>query len=136
VTPFHLRERIKKVLERVLHGQKSEDKRFSVTFVLPDDSEQVVETEEHYSLAMASQLLKTPILTPCPDGRCGGCQVTVLAGAQSLQEPGKNELEALDQAFGKDRDPALRLACHARLRDGGAKVRIHRVWRLQDIQGS
>ena len=76
---FGLRKRIKARLGRAsTSSSRQDEERFNIVFELPDGERHVVETEAHYTLHMASQMLETPIEIGCPDGHCGGCLVDVL----------------------------------------------------------
>ena len=132
---FRLRERLKRRMERYLGNEREEVEPIWVEFVLPDGSEQRFRTEPHYTLVMASQLLETPIHTSCPDGHCGQCQVEILRGADALRPPSDAETSLLEEHLGADRDPKLRLACHARLARSGVVVKVGRMWRLEDVGG-
>ena len=131
---FRIRERLK---SRLL-GQPAapeESEQVELTLVLPDGSDHRVRTEPHYTLVMASQTLDTPIHAHCPDGHCGKCQVEVLAGMDALRPPADAETTLLDEHLGADRDPAVRLACHARLEGSGARVQVKTVWSLAEAMG-
>ncbi len=132
---FQLRKRLRARLDRALATEREEVQAIHVRFLLPDGSEHGVQTEPHYTLIMASQTLDTPINAPCPDGHCGDCQVTVLEGAQALRPATEAETELLDSALGSDRDPRVRLACHARLSGSGALIQVEQVWNLADMTG-
>jgi ferredoxin len=132
---FRIRERLK---ARLLGqpSQADEPERVELTLVLPDDSEHRVLTEPHYTLVMASQTLDTPIHAHCPDGHCGKCQVEVLAGMDALRPPTDAETALLEEHLGPDRDPSVRLACHTRLLGSGARVKVNKVWSLEDATGA
>ncbi len=115
--------------------------RHPVTFILPDGREQVVETEEHYTLLMTSQMLPAPIGTgrragsPCPDGACGFCRVEALdptgLSPRSDTEVAAMEAHARGEPHeGRPREPGAtpgpktRLACHARVLGPGARVKV------------
>jgi ferredoxin len=141
MTPFHFRQRLKKVRERALgflgrRDAAEPDGRFDVEFVLPDGSTHRVTTEAHYSLHMASQLLETPIDAPCPDGHCGKCLVEILEDGGGLAPPSAAEERLLEETLGAERDPRMRLACHARLRGPGVRVKVLKVWDLEQMRGS
>ncbi|MBN1335833.1 MAG: (2Fe-2S)-binding protein [Deltaproteobacteria bacterium] len=135
MTRYHLRNRLKKRVGRWLGRAPQAVERIEVTFVLPDGSEHTVSTEPAYTLHMASQFLETPIHAPCPDGSCGNCRVRILSGQESLRPPSQVEEALLTRALGPDRDPAIRLACHARLTGSGVRVQVDRVWKLEDVRG-
>jgi ferredoxin len=136
MTPFGIRKRIKRLISGARGGSTAPEQGFDVAFVLPDGSTRSVRTEAQYTLTMASQLLETPIDTPCPDGHCGLCQVRILEGLGSLAPESTTEAEILDKVLGPGRDKAIRLACHARLRGPGVKVAVQKVWRLEEIRGN
>lgn len=136
MTPFHIRERLKKLAHGLMGSRKVQEDVFTVRFVLPDGSERTASAERHYTLVMASQVLDTPIATGCPDGRCGLCTVDVLEGAESLQAPSASEKMVLDQVLGADRDPAVRLACHARVQGPGIRIKVKRVWTMTEARGA
>jgi ferredoxin len=128
---FGLRSRLKSALGM---GRKDEP-RFDVTFVLPDGKEGVCEAEPRYTLVMASQQLDTPIATGCPDGHCGECVVEIAAGAEGISPPSAAEQAAYTHGQGKKTMGAERLACHARVVGGGARVKIRRVWTMDTQRG-
>lgn len=132
---FQLRKRLKdRLLGRPAAPAATET--LDLTLVLPDGSEHTVQAEPHYTLVMASQTLDTPIHTHCPDGHCGECQVRVLAGQDALKPAAQAELDLLDEHLGADRDPSVRLACHARLLGSGARVEVGKVWSLAEAMGT
>ena len=135
MTPFKIRKRIGSYLRQRRREQAGPIEQFDVTFILPDGSRHQVQAERHYTLVMASQTLETPIHTGCPDGRCGDCQVVILNGGSSISVPTEAERDVMDATMGKDRDPSVRLACHARVMGPGLEVRVQKVWRLEDIRG-
>ncbi len=131
---FNLRRRLKARFT----GQPAradEPTGIELTLVLPDGSEHTVQTEPHYTLVMASQTLDTPIHTHCPDGHCGGCRVRVVRNMDALRPPSEAETALLDEHLGADRDPSVRLACHARLVGTGAKIEVETVWSLAEAMG-
>lgn len=133
MTPFHIRDRLRKlILGEPRKGSAPEG--FEVEFILPDGSSHRVRTEAHYTLHMASQTLDTPIDSPCPDGHCGNCQVRILEDQGGLAPPTVAERELLDKTLGADRDPAIRLACHARLMGPGVRVQVQKVWSLDQLR--
>ena len=103
--------------------------------MLPDGSEHRVEAEPQYTLVMASQSLDTPIHAHCPDWHCGKCHVDVLEGQSTLKPASDAEVALLDEHLGTDRDLSVRLACHARVLESGAKVRVRKVWSLAEAMG-
>jgi ferredoxin len=65
---------------------------------------------------------RAPVPFSCRSASCGTCRVDVLDGAELLEPPRGDELEVLD-LFGDD--PAhRRLACQARVRAGGGRLRV------------
>jgi ferredoxin len=132
VTPFRLRER----LRRVWTAGPADDAPVEVEFVLPDGSTGRGRGEARYTLVMASQNLATPIATGCPDGGCGGCSVEILAGVDALAAPSDAEVRSFEQRAGRKPSPTERLACHARVMRTGARVRVSRVWSLEDQKGA
>ena len=106
-----------------------------IRFRLPDGTEQDVEVEANYTLAMASQLLESPVDQGCPDGECGGCVVDILEGAVSLKPTSDREKTAYKMKYEQLMPDGERLACHARIAESGAVVAIRRVWRLDEFRG-
>lgn len=131
MTPFHIRRRLGKLIGGA--RKRRADPRYPVTFVLPDGSEHVIESEERYTLVQASQLLPSQIATACPDGSCGQCVVDVI-DASGLAEPTDTEREVLEK-WQKDAGPNVRLACHARVIGPGAKVRVRKLFDYEAIRG-
>ena len=132
---FHIRQRLREQVRTLLRPRREEREAITVVLVLPDGSERQVEAEPGYTLVMASQTLATPIHAQCPDGHCGLCQVDVLAGAEALRPPSEAELKILEAQLGPDRDPKVRLACHARVERSGARVGVRQVWSLENAMG-
>ena len=124
-----MRRRLKEWL-----GGRSEEPVYAVRFVLPGGEEHETQAEERYTLVMASQTLETPIATGCPDGTCGGCVVDVLS-AEGLAPAGAAEVAAFRSGNGRDPTAEERLACHARVVGPGVRVRVRKVWTLQDQRG-
>ena len=131
MTPFKIRQRLKKARKRILRGERLEVETIYLDLVLPDGSEHRVTTEPDYTLTMASQLLDTPIHAACPDGTCGECRVEIHAYPEGLKPATDAEREIL----GDDLDKGIRLACHARLVESGVKVKVNSVWRMEDSLG-
>jgi len=131
---FGIRRRLKAKLGRGGQAEPEQDERFTVLFELPDGARIEVETEAHYTLHMASQMLETPIEVGCPDGHCGGCLVDIIEGA-GMQAMSDRELTVIRDEHKRDPNEVERLACHARVLGPGVEVRVHKVWSLEDIRG-
>jgi len=131
---------IRKRLKGLIGGkQRPSIPYYSLTYVLPDGTEQVVEAEEKYSILMASQALPSSIGTgrraggQCPDGRCALCRVEI-ADATGLSDMDDYEQRSLNDYVkgtpheGREREPGepltpnTRLACQARIIADGARV--------------
>ena len=129
MTPFGIRKR----LAHALLGppaEKIEESTFPITFVLPDGVSHVVEARTRYTLSMASQVLETPIDTPCNEGECGACAVQVLRG-EGLTPAGDAERALMaNHPRGLKFKPDERLACFARVEGPGAEILVKRVWTL------
>jgi ferredoxin len=132
---FHIRQRLRERVRGILRPEREEREAVTLDLVLPDGREHRVEAEPGYTLVMASQLIESPIHAPCPDGHCGLCQVDVLAGAEALRPPSEAETKLLDEKLGPDRDPRVRLACHARVERSGARIGVRQVWSLEKAMG-
>ena len=128
---FGIRKRLKGLVGK---GDEPNIVRHQVTFLLPDGNEHVVQAEERYTLAMASQFLPSPIATACPDGQCGQCVVQVL-DATGIAPPSDAERAVMDK-WHKEPDPQRRLACHARVDGSGAKVRVFQLFDYDSIRGT
>ncbi|NOY25714.1 MAG: 2Fe-2S iron-sulfur cluster binding domain-containing protein [Oligoflexia bacterium] len=131
MTRFGIRKRLKGLVGK---GGRPEITRYGMTFVLPDGTEQTVQAEEHYTLAMASQFLPSPIATSCPDGQCGLCVVDVIEGA-GISAASDSEQRVCKKIHGSF-DPARRLACHARVDGDGAKVKVHQLFDYDSVRGT
>jgi ferredoxin len=131
---FGLRKRLKAKLGRGGDDSNTASQRFTVLFELPNGSRETVETEAHYTLHMASQMLETPIEAGCPDGHCGECLVDILQDT-GMQALGDRELEVIREQHKRDPEPKERLACHARVSGPGVEVRVRKIWNLEDIRG-
>ena len=84
---------------------------------------------------MASQMLKTPMETHCPDGGCGNCMVTILSGGDALHPASASERQVFKQFKHRELAANERLGCHAKLARSGAKVEILDVWKLESTRG-
>jgi ferredoxin len=90
----------------------------------------VVESDAHdieLEVRVGSVLLDgtsgpSPIPHCCRSAGCGTCRVEVLAGAELLSEPAADELDVLDIC--RDDPARVRLACQARVRSAGGRVRV------------
>lgn len=131
---FGIRKRLKARLGRAEDVAASTTDRFSILFTLPNGDQKTVETEAHYTLHMASQMLETPIETGCPDGHCGGCLVDIVAG-DGMQAMNEKELAVIREKHEREPAPGERLACHARVLSAGVEVHVRQVWNLEDIRG-
>ncbi len=147
---FGIRKRIKSAFGMGARPQHIQ--RYSLTFVLPDGTSQVVEAEEQYSLLMASQALPSPIGTgrraggTCPDGACGECRVEIL-DATGLSSRTDAELATLEAAArgdtheGRTRTPGppvkpnSRLACYARIVGSGARIQVQELFDYDSVRG-
>ena len=127
MTPFKIRERLKKLLfsSKPAASTAPARPRYPVRFVLPDGTDYTTEAKEGDSLVLASGRGPAPIATGCADSSCGTCQVEVLAGADHLTPPTDAE-EATKKATGVPAD--LRLGCQAGVLGAGVEVRIVNVF--------
>ena len=133
---FQIRNKLKSLLGR---SSSVPIQYYTLTYILPDGSEKVVEAEEKYSVLMASQSLPSSIGTgrraggQCPDGRCGLCRVEVETheGISSMDDFEKQSLAdsvAGTPHEGRERKPTApatantRLACQARIIGNGARI--------------
>ena len=144
---------IRRKLKSLIKTEKPTYEIYSVTFILPDGTEQVVEVEESYNLLMASQTLPSPIGTgrraggTCPDGKCASCQVEIL-DATGLTPITDSEIESLDNyVLGTDHErrtrepgapytPNTRLGCYAKIIGSGARVQISTLVDFDSLRGS
>lgn len=131
MTPFSIRKRLKGLVNK---GDAPEIVRHSVSFVLPDGTEQTVQAEERYTLAMASQFLPSPIATGCPDGQCGQCVVDVVDGRGIAPET-ESEKKVLAK-WHPGKSEGKRLACHARVDGPGAKVKVFELFDYDSVRGT
>ena len=133
---FGLRRRIKSKLGMGSDssGGSQREERFEILFELPNGEQKRVETEAHYTLHMASQMLETPIEVGCPDGHCGGCLVDVVSDA-GMQAMSEREREVIVEKHQRQPEGGERLACHARVLGPGVEVKVHKVWTLEDLRG-
>ena len=134
---FGLRRRIKSKLGMAGGDSSSgnqRDERFEILFELPNGERKCVETEAHYTLHMASQMLETPIEVGCPDGHCGGCLVDLVSDT-GMQAMSDREREVILEKHEREPGANERLACHARVLGPGVEVKVHKVWSLEDLRG-
>ena len=145
---FGLRQKLK----TLVGGGRKEIVRHSITFVLPDGTEQRVDAEDRYNLLMASEVLPAPIGTgrraggPCPDGGCASCRVEVL-DATGLTPMSPREKATLDAYVagepheGRARSPGepyttkTRLGCHTKIVGSGARILIHELVDFEALSG-
>ena len=143
---------IRKRLKSIFQNASEPIPEYSVTYILPDGTEQVVVAEERYSLLMASQSLPAPISTgrraggTCPDGYCGLCRVEI-DDPTGLSEMTDTELKALEDHVkgteheGRPRQPGppltpkTRLACHARIIGDGGRVTVAALVDYDSLRG-
>ena len=123
---------IRRRLARALLGappEPVEEETWPITFALPDGSRHEVQARARYTLSMASQVLETPIDTPCNEGECGACAVQILDGA-GLTPPNDAERALMDKhPRGLKFAPDDRLAAQVgRLPDGGHRQMAPRLW--------
>ena len=147
---FGLRKKIRSAMG--MSTQRKEIVRHSVTYVLPDGTEQVVEAEERYNLLMASQSLPSSIGTgrraggSCPDGGCGSCRVEVMnaSGLTPMSEREKTTLDAYvagEAHEGRSREPGepyteyTRLACYTKIMGSGGRVELHDLVDYEKLSG-
>lgn len=143
---------IRKRLRGMLDAKEQNIVHHSVTYILPNGTEQLVEAEEGYDLLMASQALPAPISTgrraggPCPDGGCGLCRVEVVdaSGLSPMKDRERGTLEAHirgDSHEGREREPgppasdSTRLACHVRIQSSGGRVQVPELFDYDSITG-
>ncbi len=147
---FGIRKRLKKLAGK---APPPEIVRYDVTFELPDGSERLIQTEEHYSVLMAADAHGLTISTgrraggTCPDGLCGLCRVEVVDAA-GVTEMKRFEQQVIDDHTagkpheGRSREPApppseaTRLGCHTKIVGPGTRVRILELFDPDSIRGS
>lgn len=125
---------------------------YTLTYVLPDGTERVIEAEERYSVLMASQSLTSPIGTgrraggTCPDGGCAECRVEVLdpTGLSPITDSEQRSMEAAARGEpheGRDRRPGppitprSRLACYAKVVGDGARIQVAELFDYDTLRG-
>jgi ferredoxin len=136
VTPWGLRAKLRGAIGGIVGGRgggSGEVETVALRLVLPGGQEHEVRCEPRYTLVMASQTLDTPIATGCPDGQCGGCNVDVLEGSDSLLPASPAEQRLLAEKHASRAN--ARLACHAKVVASGAKVKVHSVWSIDSTRG-
>ena len=143
---------IRNKLKRIFQNTPEKIPEYSVTYMLPDGTEQVVVAEERYSLLMASQSLPSPISTgrraggTCPDGYCGLCRVEIddPTGLSSMTDIERRALEdhvAGTEHEGRPREPGppltpnTRLACHTRIIGDGGRVKVAALVDYDSLRG-
>ena len=149
MTPFRIRQRLKKIIDGT-SGPGYETHK--ITFVLPDGSEQSFDVEDGYSVLMAADANGITISTgrraggTCPDGACGSCRVEVIDGrGLSAKKPAEQKTMD-DHAAGLPHEgrprkaapkpgPNTRLGCHARIVGNGSRIQIAEVFDLDSVRG-
>lgn len=127
MTPFRIRQRIKKLLG--LDAPPKPPKapaspRYSVRFQLPDGTSYEASGKAGDPLARVSGRGPRPLLTGCPDSTCGTCAVEILAGHDHISSESEREV-ATRRANGVA--DGLRLACSTSVMGEGVEVRVLRV---------
>jgi ferredoxin len=127
MTPFRIRERLKKLLfsSKPTTASKPAPVKYAVRFVLPDGTDYTTHAKAGDSLVLASGRGPAPIATGCSDSSCGTCQVEVLAGADQLTPPTDAEEKTKRETKVEDH---LRLGCQAGVLGPGVEVRIINVF--------
>ena len=127
MTPFRIRERLKKLLFSSPPEGSSRPARpkFDVRFVLPDGTDYTTQAKQGDSLVLASGRGPAPIATGCADSSCGSCRVEIIAGTDQLTPPTDAEA-ATKRATGVPDN--LRLGCQAGVLGAGVEVRIINVF--------
>lgn len=130
MTPFRIRERLKKALgisppsnAPASRGRPATPK-VTLTVVDRAGDEQQHEGDAGYSLLYISGNMERPIASGCNDSSCSTCRVEVLEGADNLSPQDERERATL-AANGKP--PSMRLACRAEVLKGSVKVRAHEL---------
>ena len=147
------RFQIRKRLRGMFSGSsKPKYQTYTVTYILPDGSEQHVKAEEKYNLLMASQSLPSPISTgrraggTCPDGKCALCRVEIedIAGLSPMDDYEKQSLEDYVNGTpheGRAREPGepikpnTRLACQVRIIGDGGRVLVPALVDFDSLRG-
>lgn len=146
---FGIRNKLKKLAGA---NQKPEIVRYSVTYVLPDGSERVINAEEGYTLLMAADAVGMTISTgrraggTCPDGGCALCRVEILdpTGLNALTAPEKKVMDDLAAGTpheGRPREAGppptenSRLGCWTKIRASGGRVQVLALFDPESIQG-
>jgi len=146
---FGIRKRLKKLAGG---AERPEIVKYSVTYVLPDGSERVIEAEEGYTLLMAADAVGMTISTgrraggTCPDGACALCRVEILdpTGLNSLTDPEQQVMDDLAAGTphegrarkpGASPTPTSRLGCWTKIRGNGGRVQVLALFDPTSIQG-
>ena len=145
---FGIRKRIKSLMSQSGPTYQT----YSLTYILPDGTKQLVQAEERYNLLMASEVLPAPISTgrraggTCPDGYCGLCRVEVIdsSGLTPMKEMEKNTLDDYVKGTdheGRKREPGepytenTRLACHVKIIGDGGVVQVSKLVDFDGLRG-
>jgi len=95
-----------------------------VTFVSNEGDSLTVDAPSGGALADICDKNDAPVPFSCRSASCGTCRIVVLEGAEVLLPPEDEELEILD-VFGNK--PNQRLACCAKMKNGGGAVKVRPV---------
>ena len=146
---FKLRKRLRGLLSG---SSKPKYQTYTVTYILPDGTEQKVEAEEKYNLLMASQSLPAPIGTgrraggTCPDGKCALCRVEIeddtgLSALGEYEEKSMSDYVKGTPHEGRPREPGepltprTRLACQVRIIGDGGRVLVPALVDFEALRG-
>jgi ferredoxin len=130
ITPFRIRERLKKMLGLGPTGESDADKpapppRPKVTLTVVDEAgqEQTFDGKAGDTPLYISGNMARPIGSGCNDSSCATCRIEVLEGAENLSPQDARERATLE-ANGHDAD-TLRLGCRTEILQGSVKVKAY-----------
>ncbi len=130
MTPFRIRERLKKLLGLGPTGSSegsasAAPPRPKVTLTVVDQAgeEQTFDGKAGDSPLFISGNMAKPIGSGCNDSSCATCRIEVLEGAENLSPQDARERATLEA---NEHDPdTFRLGCRTEILQGSVKVRAH-----------
>ena len=125
MTPFRIRERLKKLLG-LGRDEAPEDlpprrepPKITITLRDPEDNEETIQAPAGSTVLFATGNMAKPLGAGCADATCGTCRIEVLDGEEHLSpQSGRERATLKENGFSED----LRLGCQAQIQGEGVSV--------------